>query len=152
MSFHVKRKKMQQWSRSADAWMNGQDEIEGLKLKIYWNLYIFSPYKLLNTITFSYEVENARNELRWLRFVEHYAMELDWNRLELVKISGKIKRVFNFIRNKTLELHWNQGECFITLTTYWISLWLLSLILWSDINFICRCLIEFNCYIDCHSN
>jgi len=32
-------------------------------------------------------------------------MELDESRLELVGISGKIKRPFNFIRNKALELH-----------------------------------------------
>ena len=61
-------------------------------------------YKLQKFITFSYEVENARNQLRWNRIVEHYAMELDWSRLELVKILGKIKRAFNFIRNKTLQL------------------------------------------------
>ena len=58
-------------------------------------------YKLVNYITFSYEVETARNQLRWNRMDEHYAMELVWSRLELVRISGKIKRAFNFIRNKS---------------------------------------------------
>ena len=43
---------------------------------------------------------------------EHYAMELDWSRLELVRISGEIKRPFNFIRNKSLKRNWNQGENF----------------------------------------
>ena len=59
--------------------------------------------KLVKFITFSYEVENARNQLRWNRMDEHYAMELVWSRLELVRISGKIKRPFNFIRNKSLK-------------------------------------------------
>ena len=44
-----------------------------------------------------------QNQLRWNRMDEHYAMELDWSRLEVVKISGKIKRPFNFIRNKSLK-------------------------------------------------
>ena len=59
--------------------------------------------KLQKFITFSYEVENARNQLRWNRMDEHYAMELVWSRLELVRILGKIKRPFNFIRNKSLK-------------------------------------------------
>ena len=44
-----------------------------------------------------------RNQLRWNRMDEHYAMELVWSRLELVRILGKIKRPFNFIRNKSLK-------------------------------------------------
>ena len=46
-----------------------------------------------------------RNKMRWNRIVEYYAMQLDWSRLESMKISGKIKRAFNFIRNK----RWNQN-------------------------------------------
>ena len=45
-----------------------------------------------------------QTQLRWNRIVEHYAMELVWSRLVLVRILGKIKRAFNFIRNKTLKL------------------------------------------------
>ena len=42
-----------------------------------------------------------QTQKRWNRMDEHYAMELVWSRLELVRISGKIKRAFNFIRNKS---------------------------------------------------
>ena len=48
--------------------------IKKMKLFIYTN-----SCKIINVITFSYKVENARNELHWIRFVEHYVMELDWN-------------------------------------------------------------------------
>ena len=44
-----------------------------------------------------------QTQLRWNRMDEHYAMELVWSRLELVRILGKIKRPFNFIRNKSLK-------------------------------------------------
>ena len=44
-----------------------------------------------------------QTQLRWNRMDEHYAMELVWSRLELVRILGKIKRAFNFIRNKSLK-------------------------------------------------
>ena len=44
-----------------------------------------------------------QTQLRWNRMDEHYAMELVWSHLELVRISGKIKRPFNFIRNKSLK-------------------------------------------------
>ena len=44
-----------------------------------------------------------QTQLHWNRMDEHYATELDWSRLELVRISGKIKRPFNFIRNKSLK-------------------------------------------------
>ena len=44
-----------------------------------------------------------QTQLRWNRKDEHYAMKLDWRRLELVRILGKIKRAFNFIRNKSLN-------------------------------------------------
>ena len=54
-------------------------------------------------ISFSYEVEKMQTQLRWNRMDEHYAMELVWSRLELVRILGKIKRLFNFIRNKSLK-------------------------------------------------
>ena len=53
-----------------------------------------------------------QTQLRWNRMDEHYAMELDWSRLELVRILGKIKRPFNFIRNKSLKRNLNQGENF----------------------------------------
>ena len=42
-----------------------------------------------------------QTQLRWNRMDEHYAMELVWSRLEFVRILGKIKRPFNFIRNKS---------------------------------------------------
>ena len=60
-------------------------------------------YKLVKFISFSYEVEKMQTQLRWNRMDEHYAMELVWSRLELVRILGKIKRPFNFIRNKSLK-------------------------------------------------
>ena len=44
-----------------------------------------------------------QTQLRWNRMDEQYAMELVWSRLELVRILGKIKRAFNFIRNKSLK-------------------------------------------------
>ena len=53
-----------------------------------------------------------QTQLRWNRMDEHYAMELDWSHLELVRILGKIKRAFNFIRNKSLKRKLNQGENF----------------------------------------
>ena len=71
--------------------------------KIMLKLVIKIVCKLVKFITFSYEVENARNRLRWNRIDERYAMKLDWSRLELVRILGKIKRPFNFIRNKSLK-------------------------------------------------
>ena len=49
-----------------------------------------------------------QTQLRWNRMDEHYAMELVWSRLELVRILGKIKR----IQNKSLKRNLNQGENF----------------------------------------
>ena len=53
-----------------------------------------------------------QTQLRWNRMDKHYAMELVWSRLELVRILGKIKRPFNFIQNKSLKRSLNQGENF----------------------------------------
>ena len=56
--------------------------------KIKAEIVYLNSYKLQKYISFSYEVENARNLLRWNCMDEHYAMEMDWNRLELEKILG----------------------------------------------------------------
>ena len=97
------------------SWMKtgeGDDASRGRDLR-KWNLRPWFPlgwklwkklYKLWKIVTFCCVIRIWRNKMHWNRLDVYFAMKLDWKRSESVKILSEIKRLFNFIQNKTLQI------------------------------------------------